>query len=75
MKAADKLKSWMTANRMRTIDVSVKCGGVWPNHISRITAGKSVPSLKLAFMFEEMTGGEIPAKSWVVEPEGDREAA
>lgn len=42
-------------------------------HLSLLLAGKKRPSLALAIRIEQVTGGAVPAASWVTP--GDRDAA
>jgi transcriptional regulator with XRE-family HTH domain len=62
----------MKAHGKKTIDVC-RFVGIFPNQVSRITFGLSVPSLKTAFKIEEMTGGEVRAKDFLCDDEDDSE--
>jgi len=39
--------------------------GIDEGHLSRLLAGKKRPSLVLAARIERLTGGAVPAASWV----------
>jgi plasmid maintenance system antidote protein VapI len=43
--------------------------GISQPHLSLLLAGKKRPSLELAVRIEQMTGGAVPATSWVDDQE------
>lgn len=47
--------------------------GVSRSYLSDILNGNKTPSLDLAVRIERLTGGAVPASSWI--PEGDRSEA
>lgn len=58
------LKSYRTQKRLTQSELS-KTLGVTQATISKLENGECEPSLELAFKIEELTGGEVQARSWV----------
>jgi plasmid maintenance system antidote protein VapI len=71
-----KLTQWMAAHHKKVIEVC-RYIEVYPNQVTRLMNGASVPSLRTAFKIEEMTGGEVKARDFLVsadEAEAERAA-
>lgn len=39
--------------------------GVTPGYLSALLSGKKTPSLTVAVQIEQVTGGDVPAWSWI----------
>lgn len=57
-------QTYVVATRSRQSDLAKRLGISQP-HLSQILASKRKPSLELAVRIEKLTGGAVPAGSWV----------
>lgn len=46
--------------------------GLDPSQICRLISGERHPSLYTAFAIEDASGGDVPARSWLVQAPGRR---
>jgi plasmid maintenance system antidote protein VapI len=63
--AATALRVWMARNPTFSVKVIAAAIGRNRHRVSAYCAGRSVPSLDAAVRLEELTGGYVPAESWV----------
>jgi transcriptional regulator with XRE-family HTH domain len=70
MDGGRKLKEWMGRNGVKTLAVCVRIG-IYPNQVSRILNGKSVPSLKTAFAIQVLTNGAVRAEDFLDGSDGE----
>lgn len=61
---ATPLAEWIDADG-RPIAEIADLLGVAVSYVNRLRRGESRPSLELAIRIEELTGGDITARSWV----------
>ncbi|WP_420325487.1 hypothetical protein [Mameliella sp.] len=46
-----------------------------PGYLCDLLGGKKVPGLVLAVRIHRLTGGAVPAESWVPDPDNEQETA
>lgn len=66
-KATNALARWIDAKRLSRDEVADRLG-VSRAHLDRLCADGRRPDLELAFAIQDLTGGEIPARSWLRVP-------
>lgn len=59
-----KLRHFMTENGIKQADFAASIGAT-QGLVSRLIGGTALPSLKLAARIERVTGGAVPASSWI----------
>jgi predicted transcriptional regulator len=63
--AATALRVWMARNPTYSVKVIAAAIGRNRHRVSAYCAGRSTPSLDAAVKIEQLTGGYVPAPSWV----------
>ncbi|WYK04454.1 helix-turn-helix transcriptional regulator [Cereibacter sphaeroides f. sp. denitrificans] len=75
-----KLSQFLTDHSITQRDFAARIG-TSASYLSEIVSGRKTPGLELAFTIERVTGGNVPASSWLpgaasaAEPEQEQKGA
>lgn len=68
----NKLKTYLKISKNSQREFAEMIGTT-PNNLNSLINGKSLPSLKLAYEIEKMTGGLVKMHDWLIEDSNENE--